>query len=63
MQSAVDAGARQRGTPTDVIATRFSTGWANAQLQLNRFDQLSRERADLHLADMKSQAASMGLFI
>jgi hypothetical protein len=37
--------------------------WTNAQAELNHMDRISRERADLHLAGMKSQAAEMGVFV
>jgi len=67
MQTVVDARARQQPRVAAGLApaqaAQFRVAWSKAQMEMNHFDRLSRERADLHLADMKSQAASMGLFL
>jgi hypothetical protein len=64
MQRAIDTRSRQGGKmPSGPASAQFGMAWSKAQMELNHFDRLSRERADLHLSDMKSQAASMGLFV
>jgi hypothetical protein len=38
--------------------------WAKVVLFVfTRLDEISRERADLHFADMRSQAAALGIFV
>lgn len=42
---------------------QFMSAWFNAQNQLGQLDDLRRQRSELRLADLRSQAASAGLFL
>ena len=45
------------------IRDQFSSAMWKAQNDLSHLDQLGRQRGDLMMADMKSQAASLGIFV
>ncbi|UWZ85247.1 hypothetical protein [Occallatibacter riparius] len=65
MQSVVNIYARQQ--PGAAIAApyaaQFNASWMKAQREMNQLDAIRRERADLYLTDMKSQACSAGLIL
>lgn len=42
---------------------QFMSAWFNAQKQLNHMDDLRRQQSELRLSDLRSQAASAGLFL
>jgi len=65
MQSAVNLYARQQpgAAMTAPYAAQFNNNWMKAQREINHMDSIRRERADLFVSDMRSQAASAGLIL
>ncbi|GKS57016.1 hypothetical protein YTPLAS18_05430 [Nitrospira sp.] len=42
---------------------QFSNAFSRAQSELNQLDALRRQQSEMRLADMRGQAASVGLFL
>lgn len=48
---------------TPQLANQFQAAYMRAQSELRHLDDLRRQQSELRLADMTSQAASVGIFI
>ncbi len=66
-QSLLSVLQEYSGTGTTQIPDQLKNQMTNSLLQMqntmSHLDDLQRERADLMMSDMKSQAASVGVFI
>ncbi|GKS57015.1 hypothetical protein YTPLAS18_05420 [Nitrospira sp.] len=55
--------AKTAGRASPGQAQQLSASFMRAQRELNQMDDLRRQQSELRLADMKSQAASVGVFL
>ena len=64
MQSVIDQASRiEENQLPSHIHNQFSSAMWKAQNDLSHLDQLRRQRGELMMADMKAQAASVGIFV
>lgn len=63
MESAASMRARHGSSSGVPVPTAFMNAWAKGQREIAQLDNVRRELAEVRMADIKSQAASMGLFL
>ncbi|MGD1967817.1 MAG: hypothetical protein PVH74_17225 [Desulfobacterales bacterium] len=64
MQSVIDQASQVRSNKIPHhIHNQFSSAMWKAQNDLSHLDHLRRQRGELMMADMKAQAASVGIFV
>ena len=64
MQSVIDQASQVRSNKIPYhVHNQFSSAMWKAQNDLSHLDHLRRQRGELMMADMKAQAASVGIFV
>jgi hypothetical protein len=63
MQRLLQIMAQSQGNIPAGQRTQFNNLFLNAQNDLNQLDNFRRQQSELRLADMRSQAASLGIFV
>lgn len=63
LERLLQAFAQAQGNISPGERSQLTTAFLKAQNELNQLDALRRQQSELRLADMRGQAASMGIFI
>jgi hypothetical protein len=63
LERLLQAVAQAQGHISPAQRSQFTGAFMKAQSELNQLDALRREQSELRLADMRGQAASLGIFM
>jgi hypothetical protein len=63
LERLLQAVAQAQGHISPAQRSQFTGAFMRAQSELNQLDALRREQSELRLADMRGQAASLGIFM
>lgn len=63
LQQLLQVLAESPGAISSGQRTQFINAFDQAQIDLSQLDSLRRQQSELRLGDMRSQAASMGIFV